>query len=72
MALWYGMITWAAWLMKRFFSIRRPFFFSSSISVISASGSITTPFPITHWVPAYRTPEGIRWKTYVRKPLTTV
>src|SRR4051794_40788948 len=35
---------------------RRP-----SISSVRTFGSITTPLPITHFLPGYRIPDGIRW-----------
>src|SRR3989442_1665477 len=71
-ALWYGMITWAAWLTKRWPSVRTPFARRPSSSSIRAAGSTTTPFPITQAVPRYRIPDGMRWKTKVVPPLTTV
>src|SRR5919204_5538556 len=38
---------------------RRP-----SISSVSTRGSTTTPLPMTHSLPGYRIPLGIRWKAH--------
>src|SRR5690242_15411653 len=37
---------------------------SPSISSLSTLGSTTTPLPITHSLPGYRMPLGMRWKAH--------
>src|SRR5919107_6272319 len=44
---------------------------SPSISSQSTFGSTTTPLPITHSLPGYRMPDGIRWNLNV-SPLRTI
>jgi len=41
-------------------------------SSTSASGSITTPFPITHFFPGYKIPLGTRCSIYSFPSKTTV
>jgi hypothetical protein len=57
---WYGMIRWALAEMRRLVgSIPRRL--RRSISSVSTRGFTTTPLPITHSVPAWRMPDGMRW-----------
>src|SRR4051794_33434956 len=46
---------------------RRP-----SSSAVRTFGSITTPLPITHFLPGYRIPDGIRWNFQVTPSRTMV
>src|SRR4051794_38593041 len=56
---WYGMIMCALALTRR--PLRStPRLRSSSISSVRTFGSITTPLPITHFLPGYRIPDGIK------------
>ena len=56
---WYGNTTWARLLIRRFDSTSTPSERSVSISLSSASGFITTPFPTTPVLPGRRMPLGI-------------
>src|SRR5258708_9786924 len=49
-----------------------PLLLRRSISSISASGSTTTPFPMMHFLPGCRTPEGTRCSTVFTPPTTSV
>ena len=33
------------------------------VALLSEIGSTTTPFPMTHFLPGWRMPDGIRWRT---------
>src|SRR4051812_47685946 len=44
----------------------------TSISSISASGSTTTPLPMMHFLPGWRTPAGTRCRTVFTPPTTRV
>ena len=45
---------------------------SASISATSTPGSTTTPLPMTHALPGWRMPEGIRCSTVFWPPTTSV
>src|SRR3954451_2538174 len=68
---WYGMIMCALADTRRpdrsTPRARRP-----SISSVSTFGSMTTPLPITHFLPGYRIPDGIRWNFHTVSSRTIV
>src|SRR3954470_7455560 len=45
---------------------------SPSISSLSTRGSTTTPLPITHSLPGWRIPDGMRWKAHFSPSRTIV
>ena len=45
---------------------------SSPISLARAQGSMTMPGPITHRIPGWRMPEGMRCSTKVWSPMRMV
>ena len=71
-SLWYGMIRCALWLTRSLPVTLTPACRSCSISLMSATGSITTPFPITQVMFSWNIPEGIRWRMYCLSPMQTV
>ena len=73
MALCQGMMTWASSETTSWpSSWKAPFAFSRSISMTSTAGSTTTPFPMTHALPGWRMPAGMRWRTVFSPPTTSV
>src|SRR5437762_6189988 len=58
--------------MSRFLSTLIPNLRRLSISATSASGSTTTPFPITQTLPRRKIPDGIRWRIYLTPRWMTV
>ena len=62
-ARWCGRIRCARSESSRLSPISTPSAASSSISFSSATGSTTTPLPITHRIPGCRIPEGTRCST---------
>ena len=45
---------------------------SPSSSEMSTFGSMTTPLPMTHVLPGYRIPDGMRWNFHSSSPRTIV
>src|SRR5260370_52148 len=65
-------MTCARLLMASCFATSMPAFRRVSISSSRAAGSMTTPLPITAWIPGRRMPLGINLRTNFFSPMNTV